>query len=346
MFSFECDYHEGAHQKVLLKLIETNMEQLPGYGVDHYSEEARALICQACGCPEGQVFFFAGGTQTNITIIDSILRPYDGIISATTGHVNMHEAGGVEHSGHKVLTLPSDDGKIHPDALRRLITDHRDDEAWDHMVFPGGVYVSHPTEMGTLYTKAELSAIADICHEYKIPLFLDGARLGYGLASDASDLTLKDIAQICDVFYIGGTKVGALCGEAVVFPRGNAPENFFTIMKQRGCVFAKHRVVSLQFLALFEDNLYLQLGEQALSTAELLKETFRAHGFQFYVDSPTNMQFLLVENELIPKMKEKVGFEVSGKADDDHSIVRFCTSWATTPADIECLSGILDEIVS
>ncbi len=344
MFSFECDYHEGAHQSVLLKLIETNMEQLPGYGEDHYTREAADLIREACGCPDGQVYFFAGGTQTNVTVIDSILRPYDGIISAETGHVNCHEAGGVEYTGHKVLTVPSEDGKIAPEQLRKLLVDFYDDEAWEHMVFPGGVYVSHPTELGTLYTRSELTAIAEICREYKIPLYLDGARMGYGLASDASDLTLKDIAKIVDVFYIGGTKVGALCGEAVVFPRGNAPEHFFTIMKQRGNVFAKGRVVAVQFLALFTDGLYFRLGEQALDMAEELKQVFLERGFRFYVESPTNMQFFVVENELVRKLHEDVGFEVSGKYDETHSILRFCTSWATTREDIRRLAGILDEV--
>lgn len=342
MFSFECDYLEGAHPAVLQKLIDTNMTQLDGYGTDYISDEAKKKILNACGCPNGQVFFFPGGTPTNVTIIDSLIEQYDGIITAETGHINCHEAGGVEFTGHKVLALPEHDGKIDPTELQTLIADIYENEACDHMVQPGGVYVSHPTELGTLYTKAELKAIADICRKNDIPLYLDGARLGYGLVSYASDMTLSDIAEICDVFYIGGTKVGALCGEAAVFPKGNANKKFFTIMKQRGNVLAKGRLTGVQFNALFTDDLYLKIAGNAIEMSKNLAGVFRERNIPFYVNSPTNMQFLIMDNEFIKRLKKKVNFEVSEKYDDNRSIVRFVTSWATKPEDIDNLAAILD----
>lgn len=343
MLSFECDYLEGAHPAILDKLVETNMEQLPGYGVDHYSEEAREKIRKACGTPDADVFIFCGGTQTNVTVIDSILDTYQGIIGTDTSHINNHEAGGVEFTGHKVLTVPNKDGKIAPEDLTKLLRDFYDDEAWEHIVFPGGVYVSHPTELGTLYTKSELQAIADICKEYDMPLYLDGARLGYGLASEGSDLTLKDIANIVDVFYIGGTKIGALCGEAVVFPKGNAPKHFFTIMKQRGNVFAKGRIAAIQFHALFTDDLYIKISKHALDMADKLKRVFADRGIEFYVESPTNLQFFVMEDELMNKLHDMIGFEITAKHSPGKHIVRFVTSWATQPEYIDELVKCLDE---
>lgn len=231
MLSFTCDYTQGAHPKILERLIETNMEQLPGYGNDRYCESAKEKIRKACGCPDAEIYFLAGGTQTNATVIDSVLQKYEGVISAQTGHINVHEAGAVEYTGHKVLTLPAWEGKIRADELEELLKTFWDDGSREHMVFPGMVYLSHPTEYGTLYTKAELEAISSICRSYKIPLYLDGARLGYGLMSLQTDVTLPMIADLCDIFYIGGTKVGALCGEAVVFPHKNAPRHFLTLIK-------------------------------------------------------------------------------------------------------------------
>lgn len=343
MLSFECDYLEGAHPAILEKLMETNMEQLEGYGVDHYSEEAKDKIREACGKRDADVFFFAGGTQTNVTVIDSILKRYEGIIATDTSHINNHEAGGVEFTGHKVLTLPNKNGKIDPDDLINLLKDFYDDESLEHIVFPGGVYISHPTELGTLYTKSELQTIAKICKEYEMPLYLDGARLGYGLASDQTDVTLKDIADIVDVFYIGGTKLGALCGEAVVFPKGNAPKHFFTIMKQRGNVMAKGRITALQFHTLFTDDLYMRISKNALEMAKLLKKAFSDRGIEFFVDSPTNLQFFVMEDDYMNKLHDMVSFEITGKHSPGKHIVRFVTSWATKPEYIKTLEECLDK---
>ena len=343
MFSFECDYHEGAHPKILQRLIDINYEQLPGYGEDEYSARAKEKIRKACGTPDADVFFFGGGTQTNVTIIDTILETYEGVVSAETGHVNNHESGGVEFTGHKVLTVPSHDGKVAAADLLDLLHTFYNDEAWEHIVFPGALYISHPTEMGTLYTKAELQELADICHEYDMPLYLDGARLGYGLMAPGTDVTLRDIAEICDVFYIGGTKVGALCGEAVVFPRGDAPKHFFSIMKQRGAVFAKGRVPAIQFDVLFEDDLYLELGKNGIDRAMEIKKVFTDRGFELYTDSPTNQQYFVLANDFADRLREKVFFETTKKYDDDHIVARFCACWATTTEQVERLAALLDE---
>lgn len=345
MFSFECDYHEGAHPRILQRLIDINLEQLPGYGEDEYSARAKARIREACGCPEADVFFFGGGTQTNVTIVDSLLETYQGVVSAETGHVNTHEAGGVEFTGHKVLTVPNEDGKVTPAALQSLLDTFWGDEAWEHIVFPGMLYISHPTELGTLYTKQELQDLADICHKYEMPLFLDGARLGYGLMADDTDVTLKDIAEITDVFYIGGTKVGALCGEAVVFPKGNSPKHFFTIMKQRGAVFAKGRVPAVQFDVLFEDGLYFELGKNGIDKAKKIKKVFTDRGFELYTDSPTNQQFFIFEDEFADKLRERVFFETTKRLDETHIVARFCSSWCTTDEMVDKLAAIVDEVM-
>lgn len=345
MFCFNSDYLEGAHPAVLQKLIDTNMMQLQGYGNDEITAEAKDLIRKACGCPDADVFFFPGGTPSNVTIIDSLLNTYDGMISAETGHINCHECGAVEYTGHKVLPLPQHDGKIDAAELRQYIKDIYDNETWDHMVQPGGVYVSHPTEFGTLYKKSELEEIASVCREYGIPLYMDGARLGYGLASAESDLTLKDIANICDAFYIGGTKVGALCGEAVVFPKGNADRKFFTVMKQRCNILAKGRLTGAQFLALFEDGLYFRIGKQAVDMALRLAEILRAHGIEPYVESPTNMQFFIMDNALISRLRKKVNFDVTEKYDEKRSIVRFVCSWATKSENIDEFEAALLSVI-
>ena len=345
MFSFECDYHEGAHPRILQRLIDINLEQLPGYGEDEYSARAKQRIREACGCPEADVFFFGGGTQTNVTVIDAITETYEGVVSAETGHVNCHEAGGVEFTGHKVLTVPSRDGKVAPEDLQALLDTFYGDEAWEHIVFPGALYVSHPTELGTLYTKAELKALAEICHKYDMPFFLDGARLGYGLMADGTDVTLHDIAEITDVFYIGGTKVGALCGEAVVFPKGNAPKHFFTIMKQRGAVFAKGRVPAVQFDVLFEDGLYYELGKNGIEKAKMIKKVFTDRGFPLYTDSPTNQQFFILEDSFADKLREQVFFETSRRLDENHIVARFCGSWATTEEQVNRLAEIIDSLM-
>ena len=341
MLSFTCDYTQGAHPKILERLIETNMEQLPGYGNDRYCESAKENIRKACGCPDAEIYFLAGGTQTNATVIDSVLQKYEGVISAQTGHINVHEAGAVEYTGHKVLTLPAWEGKIRADELEELLKTFWDDGSREHMVFPGMVYLSHPTEYGTLYTKAELEAISSICRSYKIPLYLDGARLGYGLMSLQTDVTLPMIADLCDIFYIGGTKVGALCGEAVVFPHKNAPRHFLTLIKQHGALMAKGRLVGIQFDTLFTDDLYFRISRHAIEMAELMKRGFAEKGYSFFLDSPTNQQFILLDNVKLEELQKKVDFEIWERPDEEHTVVRFATSWGTAAEDIEELMGYL-----
>lgn len=341
MLSFENDYSEGAHEKVLQRLIDTNMEQLSGYGTDHYCESAKEKIRAACGCPEADVFFLAGGTQTNQIVITTMLKPYEGVVAAQTGHVSTHEAGAIETAGHKVLTIPHEDGKISAEALEEYLRAFYEDGNHEHMVFPGMVYISHPTEYGTLYTKGELAELSAICSEYHIPLYLDGARLGYGLAAADTDVTLKDVAEYCDVFYIGGTKVGALCGEAVVFTKENMPVHFMTMVKQRGALLAKGRLLGIQFDALFTDDLYLEIGKNAINTAEALKKILREKGCQFYLESPTNQIFVVLEDEKLKELGREVKFSFWEKKDEDHTVVRFATSWATRMEDVEKIAALL-----
>lgn len=341
MLSFESDYIQGAHEKILRRLIETNMEPLPGYGSDKYCESAKKKIRQACACEEAEIFFLAGGTQTNEIIISTMLASYEGVIAAKTGHVSVHEAGAIEHTGHKVLELPQHDGKLDAGEVRQYLESYWGDENHEHMVFPGMVYISHPTEYGTLYTKAELEALADVCRNYQIPLFLDGARLGYGLMSNNTDVTLPMITGCCDVFYIGGTKVGALCGEAVVFPKRNMPKHFLTMVKQNGALLAKGRLLGVQFDTLFTDDLYYEISKHAIKMAEDLKSLFQEKGYRFYLDSPTNQQFIILEDSQMQKLQQDVAFSFWEKYDESHTVVRFATSWATTEEDIEQLGKLL-----
>lgn len=340
MISFENDYNQGAHPEILKRLVETNREPLSGYGTDPYCESARKKVLAACGCEEGEVHFLVGGTQTNAVVIDAMLKGYEGVVASDTGHVAVHEAGAVEFTGHKVLTVPHRDGKIAPEVLDRYLTGFYQDENHEHMVFPGMVYISHPTEFGTLYTKQELEQLSWICRQYEIPLFLDGARLGYGLMSSGTDVTLPDIARLCDVFYIGGTKVGALCGEAVVFPR-KAPRHFMTTVKQHGALLAKGRLLGIQFDALFTDNLYFEISRQAIQMAEELKEVLRRKGCRFAWESPTNQQFVILEDEMLERLKKEVVVSFWEKADENHTTVRFATSWATESGDIRRLEELL-----
>lgn len=341
MLSFECDYSEGAHEKVLQRLIETNMEKLPGYGSDQYCQTAKEKIKAACGCPEAEVHFLIGGTQTNKTVIASMLQPYEGVIAAATGHISVHESGAIENSGHKVLEVGQREGKVIPEELKRYLQTFFADENREHMVFPGMVYISHPTEYGTLYTGQELEKISGICNEYGIPLYLDGARLGYGLVSKESDVSIKDIAKYCDVFYIGGTKVGALCGEAVVFTRKNTPKHFMTMVKQQGALLAKGRLLGIQFDALFTDDLYLEISRNAIKMADLLKEALKEKGYEFYLETPTNQIFVVMEDEKLKELQEQVRVSFWEKADENHTVIRFATSWATRKEDVEALIGLL-----
>jgi threonine aldolase len=341
MLSFENDYTEGAHEKILQRLIETNMEKLPGYGSDKYCEQAKIKIREVCRCPQADIYFLLGGTQTNATVIDSLLNRYEGVVSASTGHVSAHEAGAVEFTGHKVLEIPHKYGKMEADSLKSYLQAFYADENHEHMVFPGMVYISYPTEYGTLYTRDELTSISAVCKEYKIPLYLDGARMGYGLTSKNTDVTLPIIAECCDAFYIGGTKIGALCGEAVVFTKNSTPKHFMTIVKQHGALLAKGRLLGIQFDTLFTDDLYFKISEHAIEMAELLKKGFQQKGYSFYLESPTNQQFIVLENEKMKQLQKKVLFSVWEILDDRHTVVRFATSWATKKEDIEKLVTLL-----
>ncbi len=335
LVSFECDYIAGAHPEILKRLTETNMEALPGYGMDHYTESAKEKIKAACGCPDAQVEFLVGGTQTNSVVISTMLRDWEGVIAADSGHVSVHESGAIEFTGHKVIELPAHDGKLRAEDVRRFMETFDKDLTHDHMVFPGMVYISYPTEPGTLYSKAELEALSDLCHEYGIPLYLDGARLGYGLMSKASDLTLEDIARLTDVFYIGGTKVGALCGEAVVFTKGNRPAHFMTSVKKRGALLAKGRLLGIQFDTLFTDDLYFKISRHAIEMAEKIKGIIREKGWRVYMDSPTNQQLIIMNEKEMEELGKHVMFDRWGVYDAEHTIVRLASSWSTTDADLE-----------
>lgn len=341
MLFFVNDYCEGAHPAILQKLLETNMEKLSGYGTDKYCDSAKEKIRKACGCPDAEVFFLVGGTQTNATVIGSVLNRYEGVLAAQTGHVSCHEAGAIEYTGHKVLTLPAENGKIKAESITDYVETFYGDESHDHMVFPGMVYISFPTEYGTLYSKKELQEIYEVCKKRDLPLFVDGARLGYGLASSENDVTLEELAQLCDVFYIGGTKVGALCGEAVVFTNRRAPKYFVTQIKQHGALLAKGRLLGIQFDTLFTNDRYFKISEHAIYMAEKLKQLFAEKRYRFYLDSPTNQQFIILENEKLQELSGKVDFSIWEKQDAEHTVVRFATSWSTQEADIEYLSTLL-----
>lgn len=341
MFSFESDYTEGAHPLILDALVRTNFEQLSGYGQDKYCDSAKEKIKKACGLEDAEVFLIAGGTQTNQIVVDTMLQSYEGAVSTTTGHIEGHEAGAVEFTGHKVLTVPHHLGKMDAGDLKNLLETFYADDNHDHMVFPGMVYISHPSEYGTLYTLEELTAISDICRKYEIPLFLDGARLGYGLMSSGTDITLKDIARLCDVFYIGGTKVGALCGEAVVFTHNNAPKHFFTSIKQHGALLAKGRLLGVQFDTLFTDDLYFKIAKNAIDKADRMRKAFVEKGYQIFIETVTNQIFIVLENEKMQELKKSVSFGFWEKYDQSHTVVRFASSWATTDEAVDKLINLL-----
>ena len=341
MILFRCDYAEGAHPEILKRLAETNFEQLDGYGCDPYTESAKRKILEACGNPEGgEVHLLVGGTQTNSTIIAALLRDYEGAVAVETGHIAVHEAGAVEYTGHKVLTLPQHLGKMDPAELEAFLAASDADVNKDHMVWPGLVYISLSTEYGTIYTRPELTELQAIAHKYGLPLFVDGARLGYALTSPACDYGLSDLANLCDVFYIGGTKVGALCGEAVVFPHG-APKHFFTTIKQHGALLAKGRVLGVQFDTLLTDGLYFQIARNAIDRAQEMIAVLKEKGIPFFLESPTNQQFVILENGYMDRLSKEVGFDIWQPYDDTHTVVRFATSWATTPEQILRLRDLL-----
>ena len=340
MLHFRCDYQEGAHPRILERLLQTNLEQLAGYGEDCYTLRAKEKILEACGCPGGEVFFLVGGTQTNATVIASVLRDYEGAVAADTGHIGVHEAGAVEYTGHKVLTLPGIQGKMRADALEAYLAAFHADVNKDHMVWPGLVYISLSTEYGTLYSRAEMLALKAVCARYGLPLYVDGARLGYALASPDCDFGLEDMKDLCDFFYIGGTKVGALCGEAVVFPQG-APAHFFTSVKQHGALLAKGRLLGIQFDTLFTDGLYQEISANAIGRARELVAVLKERGIPFFLESPTNQQFVILENAYMEQLARTVAFDIWEPYDQEHTVVRFATSWATTPAQIQALKEAL-----
>ncbi len=341
MISFESDYITGAHPKVLQRLLDTNLQAQSGYGNDEYCASAAEKIKAACQCPEADVRFLVGGTQTNATVIATMLRDYEGVIAANTGHIHAHEAGAVEYSGHKILTLPHVEGKLEAATVRAYLEEFYADETCEHMVYPGMVYISHPTEYGTLYTKQELTELSALCRQYKMPLFMDGARLAYGIMSHHTDVTLADVAKLCDVFYIGGTKVGALCGEAVVFTRGNTPPHWVNSIKRRGALLAKGRLLGVQFDALFTDDLYFEIGSHVIDMAEKLKAIFAEKGYQFYLDSPTNQQFVVLDKKTLERIRQQVAVSLWQWLDEDHAVVRFATAWSTTEEDLKKLKTLL-----
>ena len=340
MIRFNCDYDEGAHEKILEKMVATNMEQTPGYGMDEYSDDAREKIRSICQIKDADVHFLVGGTQTNLTVISAALRSHQGILAAESAHINVHETGAIEACGHKVLALPSEDGKITAKQVEEAYTAHVKDESFEHMVQPKMVYISNPTELGTIYDKKELEELSDVCEKCGLLLFMDGARLGYGLTAKDNDLTFADLARLCDVFYIGGTKVGALFGEAVVITNPMLKEDFRYFIKQKGGMLAKGRLLGIQFLTLFEKGesgevLYLEIARHAMELADMLREAFHKAGYPFLVGNTTNQLFPILPDDKLEKLREKYSFTYQQRVDETHSAVRFCTSWATKRENVE-----------
>ena len=338
---FASDYMEGAHPKILERLAETNMVSTIGYGDDIYSEHARELIRKACDADDAEVFFLVGGTQTNAVVIDSVLKQYQGVMAPETGHVSTHEAGAIEFTGHKVITLPQKDGKLSADDIKAYIDNYNSDENREHLVMPGMVYISQPTESGTLYSLEELTAISKVCNEYEVPLYLDGARLAYALACPENDVTLPDIARLCDAFYIGGTKCGALLGEAVVIPKKGLIPHFFTLIKQHGALLAKGRVTGIQFEALFTDDLYMKIGKNAIDAAAKIKAALSDKGYEFAFYSPTNQIFIVLTEEEKARLEEKIVMGFWETLPDSRIVMRIATSWATTEENVEKLISLL-----
>ncbi len=341
MISFENDYNTGAHEKILEKLTEINLDATSGYGNDKYCEGAKKKILEACGLEDADVYMLVGGTQTNSVIIATMLKDCEGVLTIDTGHINVHEAGAIEYTGHKIITLPNKDGKLEAADLEEYLRVFHADPTKSHMVYPGMAYISFPTELGTIYSKKELKDLYEICQKYEIPLFIDGARLIYGLACKECDLTLKDIAALCDVFYIGGTKCGTLFGEAVVFTKNNTPKYFDTLVKQHGALLAKRWLIGMQFDTLFTDDLYIEIGKHAIETAMHLKKTFIEKGHRLYIDSPSNQQYVIFEDSFIDNLEKEVKFGFWEKIDENHTAIRFVTSWATQMEDIDRLKELL-----
>ena len=337
MYQFQCDYNQGAHPLIMERLLETNLEQTVGYGEDHYCAAARKAIRTAIGRTDVDVHFLVGGTQANATVISSILRPYQGVLCATTGHINVHETGAIEHGGHKVLAVNAKDGLLEAEQIRKAMELHYAEDGPEHTVQPGMVYISFSSELGTVYTLQQLREISSACTEYGLPLFIDGARMGYGLASEGCDVTLQDIAELADVFYLGGTKQGALFGEAVVIVNDALKKDFRYFIKQNGGMLAKGRLLGLQFLTLFEDGLYFRISQHAVRQALRIRDAFESKGFEMLVHSPSNQQFPILDNDTMSRLAENFLFSVWQKIDESHTAVRFCTSWATDEKAVDSL---------
>ena len=343
MIHFNSDYTAGAQGEVLEALVRTNMEHTAGYGNDLYTAEARDLIRKAIGCEDAEVMFLVGGTQTNATAIDGILARHEGVLAADSGHIAVHESGAIEASGHKVLTLKEYDGKVRAEDVDRYIEEFYADETYQHMVAPGMLYISQPTEFGTVYSLAELESLSGVCHKHNIPLYIDGARMAYGLKAEGADFTLVDIARLADVFYIGGTKCGTLFGEALVVTNRSLLQNLFSLVKQHGALLAKGRLLGIQFGVLFRDGLYERIGECAVQLALRIREAFRAEGYEVVKESPTNQQFFRLPNDVIDRLRETISFDYWGPRGATDSVVRFVTSWATSEEDVETLIAVLNK---
>lgn len=344
LLPFSCDYLQGCHPAILAKLAETNMEACEGYGSDPYTVRAKQLILEACHLEDGEVQLISGGTQANLIVIAAALQRYQAVISADTGHINCHEAGSIEATGHKILALPHHQGKISAQQVDEYMKIFTADANNEHMAQPALVYISQPTEYGTLYSAGELRKLHEVCQKYGLLLYADGARLAYGLASRRNDVTLPLMAECCDIFYIGGTKCGALLGEAVVFRRKSLVPHFFTTVKQMGGILAKGKLLGIQFATLFEDDLYLKVCTSAISYADQIQDFLKANGYQLLFDSPTNQIFVIMENDRLRKLGEKVSYSFWEKYDDSHTVIRLATSWATQQADVDRLLSILKEI--
>lgn len=336
MIYFRNDYSEGAHPKVLQALVETNLVSTPGYGCDEYCACARELLRERFACPNADVHFLVGGTQTNLTAAAAFLRPWEAVIAVDTGHIAVHETGAIEATGHKVYVVPGVDGKLTSDAIRTAVRDHQTGTE-EHMVLPRMVYVSDSTELGTIYTRAELQALSDTCHELGLYLYLDGARMAMALTAQGNDLVPEDFAQLCDAFYLGGTKNALLFGEALVIVNNALKPYFRNVMKQHGGMLAKGRLLGVQFAAILQDDLWLQTARHANELAQRLAAALTAMGVPLYAASPTNQVFPIFTNAQVEALRQNFSFEFIARVDENHSAIRFVTSWATRPEDVETL---------
>jgi len=344
MLRFDTDYMEGAHPAIMQRLLETNLEHTVGYGFDEYTQRAKELVRKACGDEDLDVTFLVGGTQTNAVMIDALLDKHEGVLACETAHIFVHEAGAIEFSGHKVLALPSHNGKVDPDEVSAYIDNYYADDAFEHMVAPGMLYITYPTEYGTVYTREELEKLQAICRKASIPMYIDGARLGYGLAREDCDITLEDLPRLCDAFYIGGTKVGALFGECAIARKGLL-KHFFSLVKQHGALVAKGRILGIQFETLMSNDLYMEISRHAVTLAMKIKNAFISKGFTPYLDSPTNQQFFALPNEVVDTLLKKATFEYWGPRGEKSSVVRFVTSWATEEDDVDEFVNYINTIL-